>query len=129
MNAVFLILVVIFVIGYSIWLLQFNPTFHNNLAMSFYQKKLYDQAVREYQRAIQLNPELVVIRNNLSMVYLEQGNYAGAIQESKRALELNPDNATSYNNIGMAYFREGDFPAAEKYWQEGSWIDREVESG
>ena len=71
-------------------------------------------AIRDYDRAIQLHPEIDGFYLEQGHVYLAIGNVDGAIRDLSEAIRLNPDNASAYNNRGLAFRRKGDLDAALK---------------
>ena len=58
----------------------------------------HEKAIREYRRALALNPNLDEARNQLALVYCHIGAFDEALQESQRAVATNPNN-------NMAQFR------------------------
>jgi tetratricopeptide (TPR) repeat protein len=49
-----------------------------------------DEALKEYQRVLQLNPKSVRAHNNLGVVFFKKKQYDKAIAEFNIALKLNP---------------------------------------
>jgi TolB-like protein/DNA-binding winged helix-turn-helix (wHTH) protein/Flp pilus assembly protein TadD len=60
----------------------------------------HEKAMREYRRALALNPNLDEARNQLALVYCHIGAFDEALQESQKAVTINPSN-------NMAVFRTG----------------------
>jgi serine/threonine-protein kinase len=52
----------------------------------------HETAIREYRRALALNPNLDEARNQLALVYCHIGAFDEALQESQRAVMANPSN-------------------------------------
>ena len=50
-----------------------------------------DAAIREFQRVVELAPNLAAAHVNLGAVYYEKKDYSHAIPSLRKALELNPD--------------------------------------
>ena len=59
---------------------------------TFYTNKDYGQAVRYYQAAVQLNPNLWQAYQGLGNCSYAQGDKATALTDYQRALDLNPNN-------------------------------------
>lgn len=61
----------------------------------------HEKAIREYRRALSLNPNLDEARNQLALVYCHIGAFDEAIQESQRAVTTNPNNNLAQFRIGQ----------------------------
>ena len=58
----------------------------------------FDQAIADYDRAIELDPSLGTAYNNRGKFYSDQGNFDQAIADYDRAIELDPNHTMAYNN-------------------------------
>ena len=65
----------------------------------------YSQAIEHYNRAIELNPQLVSAYNNRGTAYCRIGDYENAILDYNRALELNPEFPMAHCNRGEVWLR------------------------
>ena len=63
----------------------------------------HKEAIKDYDRAIEISPEFSEAHNNRGSVYLKLGNYRQAIADYDRAIEVNPGNQEAYYNRGTAY--------------------------
>ena len=81
--------------------------FLHSIGMAYGKKGMYDEAIIEYRKAIELNPNYTETHDNLGMAYGKKGMYDEAIIEYKKAIEINPDDNKAYNNLGVAYERKG----------------------
>ncbi|NJO71288.1 MAG: tetratricopeptide repeat protein [Oscillatoriales cyanobacterium RM1_1_9] len=61
-----------------------------------------NQAVKNYQAAIELNPEFSWAYHKLGEAFAQQQNWQAAIQVYHQAIKLNPDFFWSYHNLGNA---------------------------
>ena len=52
----------------------------------------HEKAIREFRRALSLNPNLDEARNQLARVYFHIGAFDEALQESQKAITTNPNN-------------------------------------
>jgi Tfp pilus assembly protein PilF len=81
---------------------------HSNLADALAdQPGEAAEAIREYQAALQINPQMGEVRNNLGLVLLNQGDFASAADEFKEALDRNPRLHEVRLNLAIAYINEG----------------------
>ncbi|MCX7704465.1 MAG: tetratricopeptide repeat protein, partial [Planctomycetota bacterium] len=68
----------------------------------------YDGAIRDYDRAIELNPEYAEALYNRGVAKSKMGDWAGAIADFDEALELKPKYALAYAGRGEARMAKGD---------------------
>ena len=64
---------------------------------------LHRQAIKEYDKSIQLDPDFAMAYNNRAISYRDLGQYQRAIQDLTKAIQLDPDDAAAFNNRGSAY--------------------------
>ena len=62
----------------------------------------HENAIREYRRALALNPDLDEARNQLAVVYVHIGAFDEALKESQQAIAINPNNSLAQFRIGEA---------------------------
>ena len=73
-----------------------------------YKKVDYEAAVRDFSKAIELNPEYATAYNNRGFAYMKLSKYNEAIIDFDKAIELNSKYATAYNNREIAYNKLND---------------------
>ena len=71
-----------------------------------------DQAIANYDQALQLKPDWAEAYNNRGLAYYNKGDYDDAIADYDQALQLKPDYAVAYNNRGLAYYYKGNYDRA-----------------
>jgi DNA-binding winged helix-turn-helix (wHTH) protein/TolB-like protein len=69
----------------------------------------HEKAIREYRRALSLNPLLDEARNQLALVYSHIGAFDEAIEESRKAVTANPNNNLAQFRIGQTLNFQGKF--------------------
>ena len=62
----------------------------------------YKEALADYDRAIELNPDDAVAYSNRGIAKSELGQYEAAFTDYDAAIRLNPDSAEAYYNRGNA---------------------------
>src|SRR4030042_1797338 len=67
-----------------------------------FDKGKYDEAIREYSKAIELDPDNAVAWNNRGLASLYKEQYDLAIADYSKAIELDPGYAAAWNNKGVA---------------------------
>jgi tetratricopeptide (TPR) repeat protein len=91
---------------------------YNNRANAYYELAQYQQAIADYDQAIDLNPAYAKAYNNRANAYYELAQYQQAIADYDQAIDLNPSYAEAYNNRGNAYADLGQYEQAiESYTQ------------
>jgi tetratricopeptide (TPR) repeat protein len=95
-----------------------NDLAHNNLGAALLGKGQIDEAIRQYQEAIRLNPGYAEAHNNLGAALLGKGQTDEAIRQYQEALRLKPDYANAHSNLGIALARKGQIDEAIRQYQE-----------
>ncbi|MEP6602188.1 MAG: winged helix-turn-helix domain-containing protein, partial [Nitrospirota bacterium] len=72
----------------------------------------HEKAIREYRRALALNPSLDEARNQLALVYCHIGAFDEALQESHKAVTTNPNNNLAQFRIGQTLNFQGKYEQA-----------------
>ncbi|MBD2068662.1 tetratricopeptide repeat protein [Leptolyngbya sp. FACHB-671] len=85
---------------------------YNNRGIAYAQRDNLDQAVSDYEQALQLNRNLSEAYNNLGIAFAKQDNYERTIENYNQAIELAPNDALAYNNRGNVYFNQADYEQA-----------------
>jgi tetratricopeptide (TPR) repeat protein len=78
----------------------------------YYDKRNYDQAIEDYSKAIELNPQYADAYSNRGNAYYDKRNYDQAIEDYSKAIELNPQYAIAYYNRGNAYYNKRNYDQA-----------------
>jgi len=94
-----------------------------NLGFAFLQKGQADEAIEQFQKALEINPNDMDAHNDLGMALDEIGQMDDAIAQYQKALEINPDNAGAHNNLGNTLFRKGQLAEAIEQYQKAVKIN------
>jgi tetratricopeptide (TPR) repeat protein len=97
------------IIALLLLLLQVTPELRQHIDAGLRSKKAgdLDTAAREFQRVVELAPNLAAAHVNLGAVYFEKKNYAAAIPALKKALELNANLPGAEGMLGAALLAQG----------------------
>src|SRR4030042_3305654 len=90
-----------------------------------FDKGKYDEAIREYSKAIELDPDNAVAWNNRGLAYLYKEQYDLAIADYVKAIELDPWSVMAYAGRGNAYFGQGYYDLAIAYYNKTIELDPE----
>jgi hypothetical protein len=86
-------------------------------------KSDFDLAIAEFDRAIQLDPNIAAAHFGRGRGYLRKGDNSRAVASYSEAIRLNPNDAISYSNRGRAYARMGDYDNAVADFESAYRID------
>jgi Flp pilus assembly protein TadD len=76
-----------------------------DVATDLLKKRQFEAAVKEWSKALALNPAEAPVHNNLGLALAETGRTAEAINHYRKALELSPDYPEAHNNLAEALSR------------------------
>ncbi len=84
-----------------------------------------DEAIKEYEEALELNPYSVSCLFNLGLAYLKAGRNAEAIYTYERAIDLAPEDAELYKLLGIAFIKNGEREKAINAWEKSLALNPE----
>lgn len=76
------------------------------------------EALRNFQEAVRLNPEMFQAQNALGLAYYLIGDFDQALVHLQKALELKPDYSEVKNSIGKVYSAQNRFREAIPWYRE-----------
>ena len=89
-----------------------DHVFYNNRGIDYGEKGEYDLAIKDFTKAIELEPDYVPAYNNRGVVYRSKDEHDLAIEDCNTAIELKSDYAEPYNNRGISYSNKGKIDRA-----------------
>jgi tetratricopeptide (TPR) repeat protein len=95
-----------------------NDVAHINLGASFFKKGRVDEAIAEYQKALEINPRSVGAHFDLGNALRKKGSVDEAITQFQSALRIDPKLALTHINLGIALFQKGKVDEAITQYQE-----------
>jgi len=87
---------------------------YNNRGNELLKLKQYDEAMKDFNKAIALYPSDELFYINRATTNYFMGKYSEALHDYDHAITLNPDNPQPYYRSALTYRALGDFAAAEK---------------
>jgi len=101
---------------------------HYELGSIFLDKRLYSQAVAQFQKALKAKDlegaeNEALVHNALGFAYAAQEQFDLAIKQYKEALDLFPDYPTALNNLGFVYEKKQLIPQALESYETALKID------
>lgn len=98
----------------------------NKAGIAYHQMTMLNEAKKQYQRALKLQPRYSEAVNNLGTVHYAQRNFRRAISQYRKALKLNPTSASVYSNLGTAHFARKKYKQAAEAYQQALALDPDV---
>ncbi len=99
------------------------PHAYNNRGIAYADMKEYDQAIADYNKAIELNPRNFFAYNNRGIAYFYKGRYDQAIADYNKSIEINPKYDIVYYNMACLYSTRNNNEEACK------WLRKSIENG
>ena len=100
----------------SKWAMMYGPRLAvawNNAGLCMTHLDRYDESLRYFQKASELDPTHPMILQNLGDSLNNCGFHQEAIETLKEAVAINPNDTMAQANLGMAYWGAGDLERAE----------------
>lgn len=100
-----------------------NPEHHNVLGNFYVDHQKVEQAIPEYEAALDLNKSEPVYWENLGLAYQQAGRYDEAERAYQNAIEQAPDTGQYLNRLGVFYNTVGKHSEAVPCYQKA--LERE----
>jgi len=81
---------------------------HKDAGNAHYKKREFEQAMKEYDLAIQENPSDMTFYLNRASVFLEKQAFNECLAECDKAIEIGRQNGAKYEQIAKAFERKGN---------------------
>lgn len=92
---------------------------HRNLGVAFYKTAMFDEAVRELRRVLELDPQSLDAEFYLGLVALRQGDLLGAELKLREVIERGGKKPATYNNLALVLGMLGKTVEAVEVLGEG----------
>jgi protein O-mannosyl-transferase len=96
---------------------------HCKLGVALFEKGQVDDAVAEYQKALEINPNYVAAHYNLGNALFRKGQLDEAITQYQKAVEISPNDAETHINLGNALFQKEQLDEAVGQFQKAVEIN------
>lgn len=101
-----------------------NPEEYFRAAGQARENGLIKDAIRYYNKAVELDPEMIDAYLNLGNIYYFEGQDAEkALEMYRRVLELDGKNKLAHNNMGVILLNKGLFKDAEQRFEAAVELD------
>lgn len=85
---------------------------------NFYKQGNYNNALAEYNKAIEDDPNNNDIYYYRGTTFLKTGENDKALSDFKKSIELDPHHFESYRNLDWVFAKQGKWDAIISYWSE-----------
>ena len=85
---------------------------HKNLGIAFYRTAMLEDAMREFQKGLELNKDDVTVRFYIGLVLLRQGKWTEAVEAYQDAATRSGARASTFHNLAVALERTGRYAEA-----------------
>lgn len=76
---------------------------HYRMAQEYHARKKYDEAEKELEEALKIDPKHVPSQCELGVIYMGKGDYDKAIKQLNKTLKLDPDYPKTHYALANAY--------------------------
>jgi len=91
---------------------------HYELASHYDSDEMFDKAIEEYEKALELDPNYGYALNSFAYMYSDMGEYEKSIEYFKRYASINPNDANPVDSVAELYFRMGRLDEAVAKYKE-----------
>jgi len=96
---------------------------HYRLGIEYRKRGQLDEAIQEYQQALQLKPDYAEAYNNLGWIYKLQGRLDEAIQAFQAAIRIDYEYLRALVNLGWAFAEKGLYDRAMNVLEAALAVD------
>eukprot|EP00930_Biecheleria_cincta_P095679 TRINITY_DN87620_c0_g1_i1.p1 TRINITY_DN87620_c0_g1~~TRINITY_DN87620_c0_g1_i1.p1 ORF type:complete len:494 (-),score=123.97 TRINITY_DN87620_c0_g1_i1:119-1531(-) len=90
-----------------------------------FAQKSWDEAIKNYNKAIQLDPKQAAYYSNRAACLSSKGDHNSALNDANKCIELDPNFVKGYSRKGKALFDLRRWDEAEAAYQAGLGVDPE----
>src|SRR3954467_10125188 len=88
---------------------------HNSRGIELADRGWLDEAIREFRKAIELDPASAHAHDNLATVFAEKRQFRDALSEYLAAIKLEPESPTAHYNLACFLTTHGTEMAVDEF--------------
>jgi protein O-GlcNAc transferase len=100
-----------------------EPLPNYNLGVVLFNNRQYDEAIVNFKKAVEQNPNLIHAYNYLGNAFQEKKQFNESIACYEKAIQVNPADPTAYINLGIAFQNIKQHERAIKYFKAAIQIN------
>ncbi|OXU22816.1 hypothetical protein TSAR_004664 [Trichomalopsis sarcophagae] len=89
-----------------------------NLGNAAYKKKDFEEALKHYNKAVEIDPTDITYYLNIAAVYFEQKEYEKCIAQCEKAIDIGRENRADFKLIAKAFTRIGHSHKKMNNWKQ-----------
>ena len=93
---------------------------HANLGIAFYKSGMHEDALREFERALEINKDDAAVRFYMGLVLMKQGKWPEAVEAYQDAAGRGGAPPATFHNLAVALERVGRYPEALSALQDAA---------
>jgi tetratricopeptide (TPR) repeat protein len=118
--------------GHTLAVTENNPLILEDYANSLSELGEFDQAVEEFEKLLEIEPNSAQVYTNIGCTFLDAGKPQQAIEQFKLAIKYKPDLAQAYYNLANALRSEAKNEESVSYYMQAvkvkpdyakAWLD------
>jgi serine/threonine-protein kinase len=94
-----------------------------NLGLTSYDQRQWDEAIKDYRKALKIDPRSAPAHNNIGLALKGQGPWNEAIHHYRLAVQLDPGLAPAHCNLGVILAYSGRLDEAIEHFREALRFD------
>lgn len=98
--------------------LELDATSYYNRGVAYARLNRYDLALKDYEKALEYDPEYSSVYGNLAIYYFKMQDLEQALINYNKAIEYDPLNSQPYYNRGLLYKRREEYDLAIEDFKE-----------
>lgn len=110
--------------------IQLKPPFvyqaHSKRGLIYLEQGQYGQAVKNFNRALELEPSYAEAYYGLGRVNYDRQRFAEAIDQIKLAIRYDPQFTLAHALLGMIYSTQGKYSQAVKHFEQAMKLDKRL---
>ena len=99
------------------------PTKSYNQGIAYLDNNQYNQAIVEFEKAIDLDPNYKKAHHELGRAYFEMGNFRAAKRALEAALRIEPKSTAVHYHLGCTCLGMQEYTKAANYFREAVTLD------
>jgi tetratricopeptide (TPR) repeat protein len=96
---------------------------HLNLGNAYSARQQYDQAIAEYKKAVELDPNLAAAYNSLGYMYRAMNDDSSAEQAFKKYVEIMPNDPNPHDSYAELLMKMGRFDESIEHYRKALSLD------